>query len=68
MIVFWCCNDYENPRMPERICTVYSTMKGGIDRLKLLPLRVLDLVGRYHATADALDECGRLLCTLKVHR
>jgi hypothetical protein len=32
------------------------------------PLRVLDLVGRYHATADALDECGRLLCTLQVQR
>ena len=30
------------------------------------PLRVLDLVDRYHATADALDECGRLLCTLKI--
>jgi uncharacterized membrane protein YccC len=27
------------------------------------PLWVLDLVDRYHATADALDECGRLLCT-----
>ena len=32
------------------------------------PLRVLDLVDRYHATADALDECGRLLCSLQVHR
>ena len=31
-------------------------------------LRVLDLVDRYHATADALDECGRLLCTLQVQR
>jgi len=30
------------------------------------PLRVLDLVDRYHATADALDECGRLLCSLRV--
>ena len=32
------------------------------------PLRVLDLVDRYHAAADALDECGRLLCTLKIQR
>jgi hypothetical protein len=32
------------------------------------PLRVLDLVERYHATADALDECGRLLCTLQIQR
>jgi len=32
------------------------------------PLRVLDLVERYHATADALDECGRLLCTLQLQR
>jgi hypothetical protein len=31
-------------------------------------LRVLDLVDRYHATADALDECGRLLRTLQVQR
>jgi hypothetical protein len=30
------------------------------------PLRVLDLVERYHATADALDECGRLLGTLQL--
>jgi uncharacterized membrane protein YccC len=32
------------------------------------PLRVLDLVEHYHATADALDECGRLLCTLQIQR
>jgi uncharacterized membrane protein YccC len=32
------------------------------------PLRVLDLVERYHATAEALDECGRLLCTLQIQR
>lgn len=32
------------------------------------PLRMLDLVDRYHATADALDECGRLLCTLQIQR
>jgi hypothetical protein len=29
-------------------------------------LRVLDLVDRYHATADALDECSRLLCSLQI--
>ena len=32
------------------------------------PLRVLDLVEHYHATADALEECSRLLCTLKIQR
>ena len=32
------------------------------------PLRVLDLVERYHATAAALDECGRLLRTLQIQR
>jgi hypothetical protein len=32
------------------------------------PLRLLDLVERYHATADALDECGRLLSTLQTQR
>ena len=32
------------------------------------PLRVLDFVDRCHATAEALDECGRLLCTLQVQR
>jgi hypothetical protein len=32
------------------------------------PSRVLDLVDRYHATADALDECSRLLCILQVER
>jgi uncharacterized membrane protein YccC len=32
------------------------------------PLRVLDLVEHYHATADALEECSRLLGTLKIQR
>jgi hypothetical protein len=32
------------------------------------PLRVLDLVDRYHATADALDDCGRMLCALQIQR
>jgi hypothetical protein len=32
------------------------------------PLRVLDLVERYHATADAMDECGRLMRTLEIQR
>src|SRR6201993_140660 len=32
------------------------------------PLRVLDLVERYHATADALVECSRLLATLQIQR
>jgi uncharacterized membrane protein YccC len=32
------------------------------------PLRVLDLVEHYHATADGLEECSRLLCALKIQR
>jgi hypothetical protein len=32
------------------------------------PLRVLDLVERYHATADALDECSRSVGTLQIQR
>jgi hypothetical protein len=32
------------------------------------PLRVLDLAECYHTTADALDECRRLLCTLQIQR
>jgi hypothetical protein len=31
-------------------------------------LRVLELVEHYHATADALKDCRRLLCTLKIER
>jgi hypothetical protein len=31
-------------------------------------LRVLDLVDRYHATADALDECSRLIYSLQIQR
>jgi hypothetical protein len=30
------------------------------------PLGLLDLVDRHHATAEALDECGRLLGTLQI--
>jgi uncharacterized membrane protein YccC len=33
-----------------------------------IPLRMLQLVDRYHATADALDECGRLLRSLQIER
>jgi hypothetical protein len=32
------------------------------------PLRVLDLVERYHASAEALEECGRLVRTLEIQR
>ena len=32
------------------------------------PVRVLDLVDRYHATGEALEECGRLARTLELHR
>jgi uncharacterized membrane protein YccC len=32
------------------------------------PLRVLDLVERYHATADALDECSRSVGSLQIQR
>ncbi len=33
-----------------------------------VPSGLLDLVERYHATAEALDECGRLLGTLEIQR
>src|SRR6202162_5909365 len=32
------------------------------------PLRVLELVERYHATGEALEECGRLVRTLEIQR
>jgi uncharacterized membrane protein YccC len=31
-------------------------------------VRTLDLVDRYHATGEALEECGRLVQTLKIQR
>jgi hypothetical protein len=33
-----------------------------------VPLQVLDLVEHYHATANALEECGRWLRTLEIQR
>jgi uncharacterized membrane protein YccC len=33
-----------------------------------VPLQMLDLADRYHATADALEECGRLVRTLNIRR
>ncbi|MBV9276300.1 MAG: FUSC family protein [Verrucomicrobia bacterium] len=32
------------------------------------PVRVLELVNRYHATAEALEQCGRLIRTLEIQR
>jgi uncharacterized membrane protein YccC len=32
------------------------------------PLRVLELVEHYHATGEALEECGRLVRTLEIQR
>ena len=32
------------------------------------PLRMLELVNRYHATAGALQNCGRLIRTLVIQR
>jgi hypothetical protein len=32
------------------------------------PLRILDLVGRYHAIADNLEECSRLIRQLRIER
>jgi hypothetical protein len=39
-----------------------------IDLTLEAPLQALDLVDRYHATADVLDECGRLICSLQIQR
>jgi hypothetical protein len=33
-----------------------------------VPLQMLDLADHYHATADALEECGRLVRTLKIQQ
>jgi len=32
------------------------------------PERVLELLDHYHATGEALEECRRLMGTLKIHR
>jgi uncharacterized membrane protein YccC len=32
------------------------------------PVRMLELVNRYHATGEALEQCGRLVRTLQIHR
>jgi uncharacterized membrane protein YccC len=32
------------------------------------PVRMLELVNRYHATAEALENCGRLVRTLEIQR
>jgi hypothetical protein len=32
------------------------------------PVRMLELVNRYRATAEALEECGRLVRTLEIQR
>ena len=31
-------------------------------------LRVLDLVDRYHASADALEQCGQMIHALRIER
>ncbi|MFZ3375753.1 MAG: hypothetical protein WA183_09385 [Chthoniobacterales bacterium] len=36
--------------------------------LRKTSLRVLDLVDRYHATADAFEQCGEMLHTLRIER
>ena len=42
--------------------------RGILDNLSLdAPLRVLDLVGRYHGVADGLHECARLIRSLRMH-
>jgi uncharacterized membrane protein YccC len=33
-----------------------------------VPLQMLDIANRYHATANALEECGRLIRTLEIQR
>jgi p-hydroxybenzoic acid efflux pump subunit AaeB len=33
-----------------------------------VPLQMLDLANRYHATAEALEECGRVLRALEIQR
>jgi hypothetical protein len=33
-----------------------------------VPLRMLDLANRYHAIAETLEECSRVLRTLEIQR
>jgi uncharacterized membrane protein YccC len=32
------------------------------------PVRMLELVNRYHATAEALEQCGQVIRSLQIHR
>jgi hypothetical protein len=32
------------------------------------PVRIFELVNRYHSTAEALEKCGRLLLSLEFQR
>ena len=32
------------------------------------PVRMLELVNRYHATAEALEQCGQMIRSLQIHR
>jgi hypothetical protein len=50
--------------------TVQETRQSGLLNVHKVtePLRMLDLVGRYHAIADDLDECSQLIRQLRIDR
>jgi uncharacterized membrane protein YccC len=50
---------------PERI-RESEMLKG--QYLEATPVPVLEIVDHYHATAEALEECSRLIRALKIHR
>jgi hypothetical protein len=60
------------------LCSTLSEMEGAPesicqseildDRQREAPVRVVELVDHYRATGEALEECRRLISTLKIHR
>jgi hypothetical protein len=60
------------------LCRTLSEMEGAPesicqseildDRQPEAPVRVVELVDHYRATGEALEECRRLISTLKIHR
>jgi hypothetical protein len=59
-----------NPPLGEMEGAIDSIYQGEIFKGQLLesPVRVLELMDHYLATGEALEECRRLIGTLKIHR
>jgi uncharacterized membrane protein YccC len=59
-----CCALSEMDGAPERIRQSEILMNRQLEE----PVRVVELVDHYRATGEALEECRRLIGTLKIHR